>query len=339
MKAAVYTEYGPPDVVRIADVEPPAPREGEVGLEVVAASVNPLDWHFVRGTPRLGRVVFGIGRPRKTRLGVDVAGRVESVGAGVTRFAPGDAVFGACQGAFAEHVCTLESHLVGKPERISFEQAAGVPIAALTALQGLRDHGGLQAGQRVLVNGAAGGVGTFAVQIAKALGAVVTGVCSTTNVGLVASLGADRVIDYTREDFAAIGRQFDLLLDCVGNRHLSECRRAITPDGTYVGIGGGAPDASSLSLVTASIGRMMASWFASQTLRGFIAKTRLDDLVTLRDLMASGAITPVVDRTFPLASLPDAIRYLEGGHARGKVIITISALHPGIADPGGRPRL
>jgi NADPH:quinone reductase-like Zn-dependent oxidoreductase len=323
MKAAIYTRYGPPDVVRILDVEEPVPKDDEVLIRIRAASVNPLDWHFLRGTPRLGRIVFGLGKPKNPRLGVDVAGQVEAVGKSVTLLKPGDPVLGVCKGAFAEYTCASESKLVTKPDRISFDQAAGVPIAALTALQGLRDHGRLQPGQKVLINGAAGGVGTFAVQIAKAFGAEVTGVCSTKNVDPVRSIGADHVIDYTREDFARSGQHFDLLFDCVGNRALSACRRVLTPKGIYVGIGGGGPGTSSFRLVFDSIAQMLLSWFVSQKLIGFIAKTRQEDLATLQELMTSGRITPVVDRRFPLSDISEAIRYLEAGHARGKVIITV----------------
>jgi NADPH:quinone reductase-like Zn-dependent oxidoreductase len=323
MKAAVYTRYGPPDVIRIMDVEEPVPKDGEVLIRIRSASVNPLDWHFLRGTPRLGRIVFGLGKPKNPRLGVDVAGQVEAVGKGVTRLKPGDAVFGVCKGAFAEYTCASESKLVAKPERISFEQAAGVPIAALTALQGLRDHGRIQPGQKVLVNGAAGGVGTFAVQIAKAFGAEVTGVCSTRNVDLVRSIGADHVIDYTREDLAGSGQRCDLLLDCVGIRASPASRRALAPKGTYVGIGGGGPDTTSFRLVFDLVAQMLLSWFASQKLIGFTAKTRQEDLATLQELMTSGAVTPVVDRCYPLSDVSEAIRYLEAGHARGKVIITV----------------
>jgi NADPH:quinone reductase-like Zn-dependent oxidoreductase len=323
MKAAIYTRYGPPDVLRVMDVEKPVPKDHEVLIEVRAASVNPYDWHFLRGTPRLARIVFGLTKPKSPRLGVDVAGQVAAVGAGVTRLKPGDDVFGLCTGAFAEYACAPESDVVTKPERISFEQAAAVPIAALTALQGLRDHGRVQPGQKVVVNGAAGGVGTFAVQIAKALGAEVTGVCSTGNVDLVRSIGADRAIDYTREDFAGSGQQFDLLFDCVGNRPLSDCRRALTSTGIYVGIGGGGPDTTSFRLLADSLNRMLLSWFVGQKLIGFTAKRRQEDLVALRELMASGQVTPVIDRRFPLRAVSDAIRYLETGHARGKVIVTV----------------
>jgi len=323
MKAAIYTRYGPPDVLRIMDVDTPVPKDAEVLIRIRAAALNPLDWHFLRGTPRVARVVFGLAGPKDPRLGVDVAGQVEAVGKNVTRFKPGDAVFGVCKGAFAEYTCAAESGLVTKPDRISFEQAAGVPIAALTALQALRDHGHLQPGQKVLINGASGGVGTFAVQIAKALGGEVTSVCSMRNVDLVRSIGTDHVIDYTLHDFATSGHQFDLFFDCVGNRSLSACRRVLAPNGTYVAIGGGGTDTSSFTLIVDSIAQIVTSWFVSQKLVGFIAKSRQEDLVTLQGLMASGTVTPVTDRCFPLSQLPDAIRYLETGRARGKVIITV----------------
>jgi NADPH:quinone reductase-like Zn-dependent oxidoreductase len=323
MKAAIYTRYGPPDALRIIDVPKSVPQDHEALIEVRAASVNPYDWHFLRGAPRLGRIVFGLTKPKSPRLGVDVSGRVEAVGAAVTRVKPGDAVFGLCQGAFAEFACASEAALAPKPDRVSFEQAAGVPIAALTALQGLRDHGRLQRGQRVLVNGAAGGVGTFAVQIAKVFGAEVTGVCSTGNADLVRSIGADHVIDYTREDFGVGGHRFDLLFDCVGNRPLSVYRAALAPKGTYVGISGGGPDTTSWRLLSDVLKRVVVSWFASQRLVGFTAQRRQEDLAELSDLMASGRVTPVIDRRFPLSDVSEALRYLESGHARGKVIITV----------------
>ncbi len=323
MKAAIYTRYGPPNVVQIMDVDEPVPRDEEVLIRIRAAAVNPLDWHFMRGTPRVGRIVFGLRKPKNPRLGVDVAGEVEAVGKGVTRIKRGDAVFGVCKGAFAEYACASESKLVSKPDRLSFEQAAGVPVAALTALQGLRDHGRLLPGQKVLINGAAGGVGTFAVQIAKAFGADVTGVCSTSHVELVRSIGADHTIDYTREDFTERRQGFDLFFDCVGNRALSSCRRVLTPKGTYIGIGGGEPDTSSVKLVVDTVNHMLSSWFVSQKVRGFIAKMRQEDLAALHELLTNGSVTPVIDRRFPLSDISEAIRYLEAGHAGGKVIITV----------------
>jgi NADPH:quinone reductase-like Zn-dependent oxidoreductase len=324
MKAAIYTRYGPPDVIRIMDVAAPVPAAAEILVKVRAAALNPADWHFLRGTPHLARLVFGLRKPRIPRLGIDVAGQVEAVGKGVTRLKPGDAVFGLCKGAFAEYACAPESQLVKKPDRLSFDEAASVPIAGLTALQGLRDHGRLQPGQKVLINGAAGGVGTFAVQIAKALGAEVTGVCSTRNMDLVRSIGADHVVDYTREDFAAGGQRFDLLFDCVGNRSLSACRLVLTREGIYVGIGGGRPDTSSSRFVFDAVKQTLLSLFVSQKLRGFIAKMRQEDLATLCDLMTSGRVTPVIDRRFRLDDISEAIRYLEAGHARGKVIVTVA---------------
>ena len=238
MKAAVYRRYGSPDVVRIEDVGKPVPKDNEVLIEVRAASVNPLDWHTMRGTPYFIRMMTGLRRPKIARLGVDVAGQVEAVGSNVTRFKPGDPVFGACSGAFAEYVCTRESALAAKPDNVTFEQAAAVPVAALTALQSLRDKGKIQPGQKVLINGAAGGVGTFAVQIARSFGADVTGVCSTRNVDMVRSIGADRAVDYTQEDFTRSGQRYDLILDLVGNHSLLACRRALNPKGTYVAAGG-----------------------------------------------------------------------------------------------------
>ena len=237
MKAAVYSRYGPPDVVQIKDVEKPVPKDDEVLVKVRAASVNPLDCHCIRGTPYSIRIMTGLRQPKGTRPGVDVAGEVEAVGRNVTQFKPGDEVFGGCRGAFAEYVCTSESALVVKPDNVTFEQAASVPVAAFTALQGLRDKGNIQPGQKVLINGAAGGVGTLAVQIAKWLGANVTGVCSTRNVNFVRSLGADEVIDYTREDFTTSGQRYDLFFDCVGKHSFSACRRVLNPEGIYIVVG------------------------------------------------------------------------------------------------------
>jgi NADPH:quinone reductase-like Zn-dependent oxidoreductase len=317
MKAAVYTRYGPPDVLQIKDAARPVPKDSEVLIQVRAASVNPLDWHFLRGTPYFLRIMAGLLKPKDTRLGVDVAGQVEAVGRSVMQFKPGDAVFGSCRGAFAEYVCAPESALAAKPENITFEQAASAPVAAFTALQALR---GIEWGQRVLINGAAGGVGTFAVQIAKSFGADVTGVCSTRNVPMVRSIGADRVIDYTQEDFTTDAQRYDLFLDCIGNRSLSECRRVLTPNGRYVIIGG--PNRRWFGL-----GRPLRaaalSPFLSQQLGMILAKPNQEDLATIRDLMASGKVTPFIDRSYSLAELPDAIRHLEQGHARGKVVITM----------------
>jgi len=238
MKAAVYTRYGPPAVVQVTEVEKPVPKDNEVSIRVRAASVNPADWHFMRGLPYFVRIAAGLRRPKFTRLGIDVAGQVEAVGRNANQFKPGDEVFGTCRGAFAEYVCASESALVTKPGKVTFEHAASVPIAAFTALQGLRDKGQIQPGQKVLINGAAGGVGTFAVQIAKWFGADVIGVCSTRNVDMVRSIGADQVIDYTQEDFTKSGQRHDLIFDCVGNHSFSACRRVLNPTGIYVAVGG-----------------------------------------------------------------------------------------------------
>ncbi len=324
MKAAVYSRYGPPDVVHIAEVEKPVPRDDEALIKIRAASVNPLDWHFVRGTPYVGRVMMGLRRPRAPQLGVDAAGQVEVVGKNVTQFKPGDDVFGAGRGAFAEYACASESRLASKPDKVTFEQAASVPVAALSALQGLRDTGRLQPGQKVLINGAAGGVGTFAVQIAKALGAEVTGVCSTGNVDLVRSLGADQVVDYTRKDFTMTTQGYDLILDNVGNHSLSECRRILQPRGKYVLVGGGGPGEQGWlgPGLTRAITAPLLSWFVSQDMRFFVANLNRNDLTTLGELMEAGKVIPVIDRRYRLNEVPEAIRYLEEGHARGKVVIT-----------------
>jgi NADPH:quinone reductase-like Zn-dependent oxidoreductase len=321
MKAIVYHGYGPPDVLRCEDVEAPVPRDDEVLVNVRAASVNPLDWHFLRGTPYIGRMAFGLRRPKSTRLGADVAGRVEAVGGSVTRLKPGDEVFGACRGAFAESVCAPESSLVLKPENVTFEQAAAAPVAGFTALQALRDKGRLQPGQTVLINGAGGGVGTFAVQIAKSLGADVTGVCGPGNVERVRSIGADWIIDYTQEDFTLGGQHYDLILDCVGNHPLSAFRRVLNPHGTYIMIG--APDSPWLGPMGRALGALLLSRFGSQSFVVFLARRNQKDLAVLRDLMAAGKVTPVIDRCYRLSEVPAALRYLEEGHARGKVIVSL----------------
>jgi NADPH:quinone reductase-like Zn-dependent oxidoreductase len=313
LKAIRYSEYGSPDILRLEDVSTPTPKDDEVLIRVHAASANPLDWRLMRGSPYGIRIMTGLSKPRDRRLGVDVAGRVESVGASVTDLQPGDEVFGTCSGAFAEYACGSEKSLVRKPASVTFEHAATVGVAGVTALQGLRDRGRLQPGQKVLINGAAGGVGTFAVQIAKWLRAEVTGVCSTRNVDLVRTIGAHRVIDYTREDFVRSG-PYDLILDMIGNRSLSEFRRALTRKGTLALVGG------RLRWMPASV---VVSPFVSQRLLPVLAKVRKEELTTLRELIEAGAVTPVIDRTYPLAEVPEAIRYLEEGHARGKVVIAM----------------
>jgi NADPH:quinone reductase-like Zn-dependent oxidoreductase len=324
MKAIVHHHYGPADLLSVEDIDKPTAGDNEVLIGVRAASVNPVDWHYMRGAPYAVRIGGGLRQPKDLRLGVDVAGRVEAVGRNVTQFKPGDAVFGSCRGAFAEYARTSESALVMKPENLTFEQAASAPVAALTALQGLRDKGRIRPGQKVLVNGAAGGVGTFAVQIAKSFGAEVTGVCSTRNVDLVRSIGADRVIDYTREDFTTTGQRYDTILDCVGNHSLSDRRRALTDTGTLVLVGG--PDEGRwLGPLAGVLAAVVLSRFVSQNLVMILARlSKEGDLATLRDLMAAGTVTPVIDRRYGLTEVPEAIRYLEEGHARGKVVITIA---------------
>lgn len=322
MKAIVYHHYGSPDVIQCEEIEKPTAGDNQVLIKVRAASVNPLDWHYLRGKPYIMRLQSGLRTPKDTRLGVDVAGVVEAVGKEVTEFKPGDAVFGSCSGAFAEYACAAEKALVKKPENITFEQAAAVPVAAFTALQALRDHGQLQPGQQVLINGAAGGVGTFAVQIAKALGATVTGVCSTRNVELVRSIGAAQVIDYTKTDFTRSSQRFDLFLDCIGNHSLTACRRVLQPKGNYVIVGG--PDGRWLGPLTRGLKALVIDRFVKQKLVMFIANTNKADLAFMHDLMADGKVKPVIDRCYPLHETPAAIRYLETGHARGKVIITVS---------------
>ncbi|MGD1074305.1 MAG: NAD(P)-dependent alcohol dehydrogenase [Bryobacteraceae bacterium] len=322
MKAIVYTEYGPPDVLQFTEVAKPVPKDDEVLIRIHAASVNPLDWHFMRGLPYMMRAQAGLRKPKATRLGVDVAGHVEAAGKNVTQFAPGDEVFGACKGTFAEYVCAPERSLVLKPANVTFEQAAAVAIAAFTALQGLRDKGHIQAGQKALINGAAGGVGTFAVQIAKWLGADVTGVCSTRNVDMVRSIGADQVIDYTQEDFTKSGQRYHLVLDMIGNHPLSDCRRALNPDGTLLLVGG-SNKGRWLGPFAGMLKAVVLSRFVSQKALLVMAHSSKEDLLTMQELSKSGKVTPVIDRTYPLSKVPEAIRYLEEGHARGKVVITM----------------
>jgi NADPH:quinone reductase-like Zn-dependent oxidoreductase len=323
MKAIVYYNYGSPDVLKCEEIEKPTPGDNEVLVKVRAASLNPLDWHFMRGMPYFVRMLTGLRKPKVTRLGVDVAGQVEAVGRNVTQFKPGDAVFGSCRGAFAEYACTSESALGRRPDNVTFEQAASAPGAAFTALQGLRDKGQIQPGQKILINGAAGGVGTFAVQIAKSFGAEVTGVCSTRNAEMVRSIGADRVIDYTQEDFTKSGQRYDLLFDCIGNHSLLACRRVLNPKGIYVPVGA-TSDRWMIGPLARAIARLVLSWFVSQKLViFFLAKPNKEDLTIMRELMETGKVTPVIDRRYALSEAPEAIRYLEEGHARGKVIITL----------------
>jgi NADPH:quinone reductase-like Zn-dependent oxidoreductase len=322
MKAIVYRCYGSPDVLELEDVEKPVPADNEVLVKVHAASVNPLDWHYMRGSPYIMRLGTGLGAPNDARLGVDFAGTVEAVGGNVKKFKPGDEVFGGASGAFAEYVTAREDRaLVLKPANMTFEQAASVPIAAITALQALRDKGKIKSGQKVLINGASGGVGTFAVQIAKSFGAEVTGVCSTRNVEMVRSIGADHVVDYTREDYTKSGQRYDLIVDMVGNHSLLANRQALNPNGIFVIIGG--PKGNWLSPLMGPIKAMILSPFVGQEFVMMIAKMRKDDLDILGDLMQAGKVTPVIDRRFRLSEVPAAIRYSEEGHARGKIVINV----------------
>ncbi|MHB8485441.1 MAG: NAD(P)-dependent alcohol dehydrogenase [Candidatus Acidiferrales bacterium] len=317
MKAAVCTRYGPPgDVVQIADVEKPVPKDNEVLIRIRAASINPLDWRFMRGKPYVGRIAFGLRKPKITRPGVDVAGQVEAVGRNVTQFKTRDEVFGVCRGSFAEFACAAEEKLERKPANISFEDAAAVPVAALTALQGLRDKGRIQRGHKVVVDGASGGVGTFSVQIAKSFGAEVTAVCSTRNVETARSIGADHVIDYTQEDFTKSGQRYDLIMGANAYHSIFDYRRALTRDGIYVIVGGGLARILQTMLLTPLLSRI-----GNKKICFFVANINKKDLVLLRDLLEAGKVVPVIDRRYPLSGVAEALLYVEDGHARGKVVI------------------
>ena len=323
MKAITYQSYGSPAVLELQEVDEPVVKDDEVLVGVRAASVNPRDWHFMRGLPYFMRLQFGLRKPKSTALGSDMAWQVEAVGKNVTRFRPGDEVFAhVLAGGFAEYTCVSEEVLGLKPANLTFEQAAAVPLAALTALQGLRDHGRVQPGQKVLIIGASGGVGTFAVQIAKWFGAEVTGVCSTRNADMVRSLGADHVVDYTQEDFTRRGQKYDLVLQLAGTRSPSECRRALTPKGTLL-LSSGESRARWFGPVARIIKAVALSPFVSQRLSPFEAKRSSADLQVVKELIEAGTVTPVIDRTYSLSEVPDAIRYLEAGHARGKIVITV----------------
>ncbi len=323
MQAIVSRCYGPPEVLRLEAIAKPVPKADELLVRVHAASVNPLDWHYMRGRPYLVRLSAGMGAPEVPRLGVDFAGTIEAVGSAVTHFKVGDEVFGGRTGAFAEYVTVRESRaVVLKPANVSFEQAASVPIAAITALQALRDKGQVQPGQKVLVNGASGGVGTFAVQIAKAFGADVTGVCSTKNLSLVQSLGADHVVDYTRDDFTKGSEHYDLIVDTVGTHSLLEYRRVLNPKGSLVMVGS-ASLGDWIGFLITPLDAIILSQFVSQKFAPFLAELNPKDLSILGELMQSGKMTPYIDRRYSLKELPAAMRYVEAGHARGKVIITI----------------
>ena len=323
IKAIVYCDYGSPDVLKLVDIEKPVPNDDEVLVKVRAASVNPADGIYKGGA----RILTGLRKPKDTRLGVDYAGTVEAIGKNVTQFKQGDDVFGGRDGAFAEYVCARADRAIAlKPANITFEQAASVPIAGITALQGLRDKGKVQAGQKVLINGASGGVGTFAVQIAKSFGAEVTGVCSTRNLDMVRSIGADHVIDYTKEDFTRSAERYDVIFDNIGNHSFSERRRILNPNGicVMVGVGGaGASGGQILGVLAGELNAYVRSRFVSEKFGTFLASLNKEDLTILGDLMRSGKVTPVIDRTFTLSQLPQAMRYLETGHARGKVVITV----------------
>jgi NADPH:quinone reductase-like Zn-dependent oxidoreductase len=323
MKAVVYCDYGSPEVLKLEAIEKPVPTDSQVLVRVRAVAVNPLDWHFMRGEPYFGRLGMGLRKPKVTRLGVDFAGVVEAVGKDVTEFKPGDEVFGGRTGALAEYV-TVHAYRGGiarKPSNVTFEQAAAVPVAGVTALQGVRDKGKVQPGQKILINGASGGVGTFAVQIAKALGAEVTGVCSTRNVEMVRSIGADRVIDYTKEDFTKSGEQYDVVLDNVGNHSLSAVRRVVKPNGKYVMVGGAT--GKWVDPLPRVLQMIVQSKFVSQDMSMFLSQLKKSDLQTLSDLMAAGKVVPVVDRRYKLSEVREAIAYLETGRARGKVVLTV----------------
>jgi NADPH:quinone reductase-like Zn-dependent oxidoreductase len=311
MQAVVSHKYGE---LKLEEVDKPELDADRVLVRISAAAVNPLDYHEMRGKPYFARAFLGLTKPKQSRRGVDAAGIVEAVGENVTEFHPGDEVFGHCRGAFADYAGGTEESLVAKPERLTFEQAAAIPVAGVTALQALRELGGITSGQRVLVNGASGGVGTFAVQIAKAFGADVTGVCSTRNVELVRSLGADHVVDYTVDDFTRSGARYDVIVNAVDSRSTRDLKRALAPDGTLVIVAG------SLRQI---FGALLLRRFRRGRILGFIADVTKERLDTLKELVDEEKVTPVIDRTYPLAEVPEAVRYVEAGHARGKVVISV----------------
>jgi NADPH:quinone reductase-like Zn-dependent oxidoreductase len=319
MKAIVYTHYGSADVLQLGEIPTPSPADNEVLIKVFAASVNPLDWHLMRGSPYPFRLATGLRKPKVTRLGVDVAGIVEAVGRNVTQFKPADEVFGACRGAFSEYACTAEDKLALKPANLSFDQAASVPVAGVSAFQALRDKGHIQQGHKVLVEGASGGVGTFAVQIAKSFGAEVTAVCSTRNVAQARAIGADHVIDYTQQDFAQSGQRYNLILAANAHHSVFDCRRALTHDGIYVMVGG-----VSAQILQALLLSPLLSLIGSRKMCFVRAKLSKNDLLPLKALLETGRVVPVIDRRYPLNAVPEAIRYVEAGHAQGKVVITIA---------------
>ena len=319
MKAIVCERYGPPEVLQLKEVGRPTPKDNEVLVEVHAASVNPFDWHRMRAAPFLVRLGGGFLKPKDSRFGADISGRVEAVGLNVTQFKPGAAVFGLADGSFAEYATAAEDDLAPKPADLSFEAAAAAPMAALTALKGLHDQGQIKAGLKVLVNGASGGVGTFAIQIAKSYGTEVTGVCSTRNLDMVRSIGADHVIDYTREDFTKRGQSYDLILDAVGNHSVSDYKRALSPGGIGVVVG----FTTMVRLLRIVVRGKLASKTASKKVGMMTLRPTKEDRMLLTELLQAGKIVPVIDRLYPLTEVPEAIRYLEGGHARGKVVVTV----------------
>jgi NADPH:quinone reductase-like Zn-dependent oxidoreductase len=324
MKAIVQERFGPPDVLQLADTDPPEVGAEDVLVRVQAAALNPADWHFLRGDPLVARLMgVGLTKPKAPVAGIDAAGVVETVGANVRRLRPGDEVLGFCRGAFAEYACAAEDKVVPKPASLTFEQAAAVPIAATTALRGISDVGEVKAGQQVLVNGAGGGVGTFAVQIAAALGAEVTGVCSTRNVELVRSLGAAYVVDYTTEDFTDGRIRYDMILDNVSSLPLTRLRGVLTPKGILVLNGGGSPG-HVFGPIAVLLKAVVANLFVSQRLRPLPSKQKRDELLAVTALIEDGKLTPVVDRTYPLADTAAGLRHIEQGHARGKIVITVA---------------
>jgi NADPH:quinone reductase-like Zn-dependent oxidoreductase len=321
MRAIVQERYGSPDVLELKDIDKPVVGDDEVLVRVHAAAVNIGDWHLLTGTPYAVRMVAGLFKPRQPVPGLDLAGQVEAVGSKVKQLRPGDEVFGWCKGAFAEHACAPVDNLLRKPANLTFEHCAAVGDSAFTALSAVRDQGKVQPGHKVLINGASGGVGTFAVQIAKSFGAHVTAVCSTKNMDMVRSIGADQVIDYTQEDFTQSGRRYDVLLDLVGNRSLSDCRRAVTPRGTYVLVG--VSETGRWFGLARQMKMLLSSPFVRQTMRVFIVRHSREDLVVLKELVEAGEIAPVIDRTYPLSEVPEALRYQGEGHTKGKIVIAI----------------
>ena len=321
MKAIVQMRYGSPDVLQLKDIDKPAADDDEVLIRVHAAAVNIGDWHLLTGVPYVMRLVSGLLKPRRDIPGLDIAGEVEVTGKNAKRFQPGDQVFGWCKGAFAEYALAAESNLLPKPVNFTFEQSAAVGDSAFTALNAVRDQGKVQPGHRVLINGASGGVGTFAVQIAKAFGAHVTGVCSTRNVDMVRSIGADEVIDYTKADLMQTGQHYDVMLDLVGNRPLSDCRRALTPRGTYVVVG--VKDMGRWFGLGRQTRALVLSPFVPQRVRIFIVRHNREDLAVLKELVETGQVTPVIDRRYTLSEVPEALRFQGEGHPRGKIVIAM----------------